>query len=211
MKKILSILLLSVILFGCSENRVLIDQLTKKNDIRYDANGPFNGIAYDLHGSGALDWERSYKDGKLNGLTTSYWKTYSGTASSDGAVSGINDDDRLYMLEYTRNYKDGERDGLSKHWGRNGQLSREENYKDGKLDGLSKHWGRNGQLLREENYKDGQHDGLQRFWHENGQLYFKLTLKDGKLDGNYMEWDEKGIITADQLDMPSDQSRYFGG
>ena len=63
MKNILSILLVSMILFGCGENRVLIDELTNKGNyntpLMYFEGGLFNGIGFDVYPSGKLKEERA--------------------------------------------------------------------------------------------------------------------------------------------------------
>ena len=67
MKKILSILLVSILLIGCSENRVLIDELTNKgtedSPIMYSEKGLFNGIGFDVFSDNQLKLERSFKNG----------------------------------------------------------------------------------------------------------------------------------------------------
>jgi|TARA_B110000211_G_C13527974_1_gene313794 antitoxin component YwqK of YwqJK toxin-antitoxin module len=117
MKKILSILLVSVLLIGCSEDRVLIDVLinkgTEESSLMYSEKGLFNGIGYDVFSDGQLKLEENFKDGKRNG---EYKKWY--------------DNGKLIMVI---NYKDGELDGLFKKWDENGRIIGEKNYKDGKV------------------------------------------------------------------------------
>ena len=71
MKKVLSLLIVCV-LIGCSEKRVLIDELTnkgtKKSPTYYSEDGLFNGIMYNINSDGVLIKECVIKDGKLNGL-----------------------------------------------------------------------------------------------------------------------------------------------
>ena len=68
MKKLLSILVVSVLLIGCSENRVLIDELTnkgtKESPLMYSEKGLFNGIGFDVNEDGQLEYEENYIDGK---------------------------------------------------------------------------------------------------------------------------------------------------
>ena len=58
MKNILSILLISVLLIGCSENRVLYDDLTNKgtevSPIMYIEGKLFSGIGFEVHPNGQL-------------------------------------------------------------------------------------------------------------------------------------------------------------
>ena len=124
MKKLLSILLLSISLIGCSklsksfynginklasvvtlEERVLYDELTDKGTegkpIMYFEGALFNGVCFGVYADGQLEFEHRFKDGKEDGI----YKYY----------------DRNGQLRFEANYKDGERDGLSKSWDENGQ------------------------------------------------------------------------------------------
>tara|TARA_B110000240_G_C13259912_1_gene351163 strand:- start:330 stop:641 length:312 start_codon:yes stop_codon:yes gene_type:complete len=99
MKK-LFLILISVILFGCSENRLLLDELTNKgtdeNRIIYYKSKLFNGVGFDIYPNSQLKEEGNHKDGKQDGL----WKYY----HKNG------------QLKEERNYINGIRDGLSKKW-----------------------------------------------------------------------------------------------
>jgi len=139
MKEIL-ILLFSIILIGCSENRVLLDELTNKgtnqSPIMYSEKGLFNGIGLGNYENGQLQYESNYKDGKKDGLMKRWYK--------NGSV------------HYEKNYKDGEMDGLQKLFHKNGQLDMRGNYTDGERDGVFKYYSENGQLKYEKKYKNGE-------------------------------------------------------
>ena len=94
MKKLLSILLVSVLLIGCSKDRVLIDELTNKgteeSPIMYSEKGLFNGIGFDVYKDGQLKFENNYTDGEKDG---SFKKWY-----ENG------------QLKSERNWKDGNHD-----------------------------------------------------------------------------------------------------
>ena len=83
MKKILSILLVSVLLIGCSENRVLYDDLINKGSdgfpigeltddynsiIVYHNNKLYSGIGFEVYPNGNLKYESNFKDGRYHGL-----------------------------------------------------------------------------------------------------------------------------------------------
>ena len=184
MKKLLSILLLSISLIGCSklsksfynginklasvvtlEERVLYDELTNKGTgekpIMYFEGALFNGVGFGVNPDGQLIFESRFKNGVLDGLEKLWYENG--------------------QLQLASNYKDGEYDGLVKSWYDNGQLWHEANYKDGERIGLYKLWHSNGQLEWEENYKDGKKDGLLKTWDENGQLELEVNYKDGVL------------------------------
>ena len=143
MKKILSILFISVILFSCSDGdkRYHIDEVAIPNDtlayLKSDMSLLNNGVVYCefgelgkfINGEGKGRHKRWYENGQLR---------------------------------YEGNYKDGKKDGVHKGWRENGQLLYEKNYIDGKEDGVHKGWWENGQLFYEANYKDGKEDGVSK-------------------------------------------------
>ena len=124
---------------------------------------PYTGWVKSMYGNGKIRSSSlyQYKDGKLDGLSTGWWKNG--------------------QKEFERNYKDGKMVGLWTLWYWNGQKESERNYKDGNLHGLSTLWWKNGQKKREVNWKDGERDGLQTKWYENGQKWSEELYKDGKL------------------------------
>ena len=226
MKKLLSVLLVSILLIGCSENRVLIDQLIVKgrelnNDgllTIYDEGDLFTGIGFDVDSDGILKMETDIKDGKIKNVLEYY---------SNGQLRSEENwiDGKKYMIErgwyengqlrYEYNSKDIKdelsvrtnsggfgrkmfKDGTQRDWNENGQLMYEGNWKDGKEDGLSKWWYDHGQLSNEENYIDGKKDGTQREWYENGQLRYEGNWKDGKEDGLSKWWYDHGQLINEQ-------------
>ena len=95
MKKLLSILLLSISLIGCSklsesfynglnklasvmtlEERVLYDELTNKGTgekpIMYFEGALFNGVGFGVYPDGQLQYENRFKNGVLDGLARSW-------------------------------------------------------------------------------------------------------------------------------------------
>jgi len=198
-KKILSVLIVSLLLIGCSENRILIDELTnkgtKENPIMYNEEGLLTGIAFDMNGNDKLFSEESYKKGKRNGLSKFWHKN--GQLKEEG------------------NYINGEKDGLWIIKDEYGQLIEKGNYINGNKDGSWKYWysdyyqmafdsqmevdyelGLNsqeswnewlsfypfGQLKKEENYTNGKRDGKWKEWYYHGQLNVKIFGND-KSDG----------------------------
>jgi hypothetical protein len=105
--------------------------------------------------------EESYKDGKLEGKSTTWYPS--------GEI----------QLEV--NYKDGKREGKTTSWYQSGKIQLEANYKDGKKEGKTTGWYQNGQKMSEVNYKNGKLDGKKTTWHENGQIKSEVNYKDGKL------------------------------
>jgi antitoxin component YwqK of YwqJK toxin-antitoxin module len=124
MKRILSLLIVCV-LIGCSEKRIIMDELTVKvkkvskgthyveSYTYYCEDGLFNGVGFDVNYKGIVVNESTFKDGKLNGLQKEYYKNG--------------------QLKKEYNIKDDLFDGLYKQWYENGQLEFEETYDNGVL------------------------------------------------------------------------------
>ena len=106
MKKLLSILLLSVVLIGCSEERVnkVDTEYNYKENTTYYSGKPFTGITFLTFSNGQLQEEIEYKNGKRNGFSKRW--------------------DKTGQLTMEANFKDGERDGLWKFWNQNGQRTK---------------------------------------------------------------------------------------
>jgi len=94
MKKILSILLVSVLLIGCSENRVFLEDLVKKGNNYYFEGKLFNGIEFDIWDNGNLRYEMNFKNGKRDGLEK--WWGYNGKMSSQNWINGKIDGKVVY-------------------------------------------------------------------------------------------------------------------
>ena len=105
------------------------------------------GIVFTKYKDGKLKFERSFKDGKLDGK----WKAwYSGGEK---------------MTE--RNFVNGKEVGRQFEWFLNGQIWREENYVNGIKNGYHKTWYIDGNLKREFLYEDNTLLS-KKCWDENG-------------------------------------------
>ena len=113
MKRLL-LLLLGLLLVGCGKT-VPLSELVRKDGLMYERDGetPFTGVAVFTLWNGQKASEGTFKDGKLEGLQTTW--------HDNG------------QKESERTYKDGKEEGLSTAWYRNGQKSWEAMFKDDKL------------------------------------------------------------------------------
>tara|TARA_B110000240_G_C13177289_1_gene316192 strand:- start:50 stop:478 length:429 start_codon:yes stop_codon:yes gene_type:complete len=136
MKKILTILLVSVIMFGCNKEKIPFDELTKKGTIEwpvmYYQGELFNGIATST--SEKEYYEINYKDGK-----------------KDGVLRGWSSNNQLI---FKRDYNQGIRVGENKKWYENGQLKVDGNYKDDERVGWWVRYDEDGEMTSEYNYED---------------------------------------------------------
>ena len=144
---------------------------------------------YFIHDHSFLEY-KSYKNGKRDGLFTSWYEDGEVDWEIDGLSTELYKNGQKWE-EGT--YKDGKKDGLWTGWYKNGQKFQEETYKDGKLNGFYTNWYENGPKWEEGTYKDGEEDGLWTRWDENGQKRWEGTYKDGKLISK-KEWNEDGSV-----------------
>ena len=184
MKKLLSVLLVSVLLIGCSEDRVfdfeLINKGTKDIPIEYYEGKLYNGIVYGAWINKQVNWKGNYKDGKRDGLYIE-WDEYG-------------------KVREEINFKDGVVDGLSTFWDYSGKVIEEANFKDGKcINGVKREWDSNGYPKRYTQYINGKKDGLDITYHSNRKKMFEINYYDGKKDGEYKHWDEDGKLIEDRF------------
>jgi antitoxin component YwqK of YwqJK toxin-antitoxin module len=117
--------------------------------IKFNSGTLYTGKAYGLHENGQKELEANFKDGKLEGIETNWYK--------DGKKRS------------ERNFKDGKEHGIETHWYKNGRKMVEVKHKDGKAaDGLLVEWHENGQKQREVNYKDGK-EISEKWWNSKGE------------------------------------------
>ena len=137
MKRLLGLLLVMGMV-GCGGKTVDVSKMVTRGGLRYEVNSetPFTGVTVSKHDNGKKMGERTYKDGKREGLTTMWYET--GQKSEEVT------------------YKDGEQEGLSTFWYVNGQKETEGTWKDGKEEGLHTFWYENGQKRRQATYKNGK-------------------------------------------------------
>ena len=112
-----------------------------------DSKIPFTGKAFALHENGQKKMEGNFKNGKKDGLETSWYE--------DGQKRSED------------NFKDGKLDGLSIFWFPNGQKGNEGIYKDGIMEGIHRMWHKNGQMRAEAKFENGI--GSAKFWNSKGE------------------------------------------
>jgi len=107
----LIIVTLPLLLGGCGEKSVNVEELEEREYITYlkGSDTPYTGKAFTLYNNGKM--ETNFKDGKEHGLKTMLYK---------------NGQKGLWA-----HFKDGKPDGLALQWHENGQKQGEAYFKDG--------------------------------------------------------------------------------
>lgn len=130
--------------------------------------------------NGKVRWERTYKDGKLDGVSKEY--------------------DEAGTLREEIHFKDGKKEGIHRSYYSDGKLRTEVNYKDGLKDGAET------THLRWENkktistYQNGKAINTKRY-DEKGRLRDELLFEYGE-EGSWKIhqklYDQKGELILDQ-------------
>ena len=175
---------------GEAERDKIIAEAVDNNDIPSD----YTGWAKLMYDNGQIKWLAQWKDGKRDGLATSWdengqkeregnWKE----DIEDGLFSWYEDNGEKRLEKI---YKDGKVDGLATSWYENGQKKRESSWKDGKLMS-AKVWKPSGEKCPVTNVEDG--NGVMVWYLEDGTVSRRDSWKDGKRDGILIYYNEDGI------------------
>ncbi|MBT3569980.1 MAG: toxin-antitoxin system YwqK family antitoxin [Opitutae bacterium] len=160
MKKLLAAIFVALLMVGCGDVTVDVEDLEYRNGVKYLPNEktPFTGKAESFYENGQKKGEVNFKDGKEDGLFR--WWGENGQKEAEGT------------------YKEGKEDGLWTFWYENGQKKWEWNYKDGKL-WTAIGWKPNGEKCPESNIKDW--NGVWVLYDDDGTVSHRRTYKDGEL------------------------------
>ena len=139
-------------------------KLTKKSDILYFENQPFDGYIIERNYKGKLISKSGYLNGKLEGLQQKWF--------DDGSEKEVR--------FYTNNFKVGKHEG----WYENGIKKFEYIIENDIPVGVHREWFSNGKQFSLFTYnKMGQPEGLQKMWFESGQIRANYVVKDGRRYG----------------------------
>jgi antitoxin component YwqK of YwqJK toxin-antitoxin module len=124
------IISLLFLLIGCSKESVELSKLQDRGGLYYKINSeePYSGTSFELYENGQKKSEGTYKDGKEDGLHTSWY--------NNGQKH----------IEET--YKDGKQDGLYTKWYENGQKKSEMTYKNNMMVNIIGRWNSDGSVKK---------------------------------------------------------------
>ena len=163
----------------------------------YYRNGKKNGLTTTYNAGGFKRVEKSYKNDLLKSTKEYYpnQKLKLETPFTNNLVNGV--EKKYYesgKLEWEYNYLDGELNGLCKIYYESGKLEGEYNYVDGSLNGLYITYYESGKLEREDNYVDGERNGPSKDYYESGKLEREKNYVDGELNGPSKSYYESGKL-----------------
>ncbi len=161
--KLFALFVFSFSLLGAEPKVVSLDKIQSRGEVgsqlAYIPNQdtPFSGKAVNFHPNGQKKQENNYKDGKRDGLWTSWY------------------DNGIKRVE--ANYKDGKQDGFVNAWYNNSLLKEKSSYSNGKIVSAFV-WKPNGEKCPATNVKNG--NGV-KLWYILGSTQVdRITYKDGE-------------------------------
>lgn len=190
MKSALTLILIVVAAFGCSDTALLESSIGIKDriaEVKVDVpevyvsskdesvskknNGDvylneelFSGYIVSKYENGVISIKKGYVDGKQNGITTAYYQ--------DGTT------------QYVRPYLDGEKHGVHIGFHKNGQKSFEYYFENGFNEGNHLKWYNDGQKASDMNYLNGKEFGRQQAWRPDGKLRSNYIVREnGRMYG----------------------------
>jgi len=133
--------------------------------------------------SGVLQFQYSYRKGKLHGITKEYYETGELRAEYNyktGQLIAKKTFRRNGDLEYELKYEDGNKYETQIEYYTTGELFRQRTLVNGKREGLEIEFYRNGQKKAERNYVSGKKEGSAKGYHINGNLQGDWLFKNGE-------------------------------
>ena len=155
-----------------------------------------DGISTIWHQNGQKKSEINYKDGKREGKSTSWYPA----GEIQQEINYINGEkEGLAISWYPNGQKKSEaiysnNNFIETSWYNNGKLLSETNYFNGKKNGKSIAWYKNNQKKSDKNYKNNVREGKEFNWYQNGQQKSENDYKNGKKEGLSIVWYSSGQI-----------------
>lgn len=190
MNKILLLILFTLLSFA---DQIFYerDDVVRKKGILYlkSNNKPLTGVLrFEVNGAHS---ETPYKDGKIDGISRSYYKNGNVKAEVPHSNGDIN--------------------GHIKWYYETGELERDMSYKNGLKDGFDKQYYKTGALQFLTPYKQGKQEGLKKWYYITGELRSEILMKDGKAASLLKSYDKSGNlkhegsgkVNAEDLNLPT--------
>ena len=152
-----------------------------------------------LYLSNCSIYKRNYKDGKLDGKSTT-WYENDQIKSKENYKDGKLDGKRTTwykdgQIESEVNYKNNKKEGKETTWYENGQIKSESTHN--KLEGKKTSWYQSGKIKSEVNYKNNKKEGKETTWYENGRVKSENNYKNGYKEGKFSVWYDNGQIKSE--------------
>ncbi|GAA0713595.1 hypothetical protein GCM10009430_05560 [Aquimarina litoralis] len=167
-------------------------------------NGKFNedGVRtgdwqwYDA--SGNISESEHYKDGKLEGQYTYFYKNGNKEIECNYVAGELNGDYKKYndkgaLIEH-KQFKNGVLDGKYLSYHKIGERAKDYElmYKDGKPVGELRQYYVDGSLFKKHSFLDGKVNGTEKLYYHTGELMGEYEYKEGLYNGPYVSYYRNG-------------------
>ena len=183
MIKNLTVLLITILLFGC-----------KQNEGKLNSSDSETSIEKSISSNDSISPNKKYNKDEIIEINKLIYQKTDSTLIS-GELLFYYETGEIQQLQ---TFKDGILNGPRKGWHINGQLRQEGTFEDGKIIGFRRVWYDNGQLRDEGNYKNGKLDGIRKGWWDNGQLKHEYTYNQNKFDGPFRKYTKDGKLEEEK-------------
>ena len=185
MRNILSILLISVVLFSCSDKKIITSELTNANGLVYNEDGLYTGKVWDIYNhkiwekidpwSGIGGWDITKE---MNGTVTIGYTGYYKVGKKSGNW-------KFYYPDYTNIRKAfGEFEEIDKSIAApisksGGFVRYQETYKEGIIIEVLV-FNHLGEKVRKEKYENGRRHGIWEYYISGSEI-FQINYKNGEV------------------------------
>ncbi len=183
MTKILTLLFIPIILFGCKQK----EEKTISDENSTSINKPLI-----LNDSTSIK-KVFNQDDVIFIDDSAYYKKDS--TLINGEVIRLNENGKNKEL---KTYKHGILDGPRKVWFDNGQLQQEGIYENGVIEGTRTIWYDTGELKMIGTYSNNIINGSVKSWYTNGELKSESNYKNGRLEGVVKSYNEDGTVKEER-------------
>lgn len=161
-------------------------------------DGKLDGLTRSYFSTGDTYWEENYTKGELNGKTVRYYEN-GNIKQSDVFVNGIKEgpdqsfDKEGHLIEEVM-WADNRENGPARLFYPDGSIRFETSAIEGKQNGSSKGYYETGELQFEAVFKDDKIVGESKEYYINGNIYSIVPWKDGKANGTARFYYESGRL-----------------
>lgn len=192
-KKNIYVFLSFLIIVGCAEKKLNIDDLKKNEEYRSNLGINNEIIMYMTDAEDTGQIRANKENAKYYRILIS--KNDDKFLVQDFYISGMKQTDPYWLIDGNKYYvfndnqinNDFPREGGRIIWYKSGNKMALTNYKNHKEDGVWRTWYENGKLKEEMTYIDGKLDGIVKQWNGKGELLSECSYKLGKENGRCYE------------------------
>lgn len=177
-------------------------QLTHKNGVTAAefqiVNGLREGTEHWWYDTGAREWEKPYRGGKLNGIATQWYRN--GKVRS--MIPYVNDEIHGTVMNWYESgvreseipYVRGRIEGMRIDYRKTGEKRAETPLVADKVHGIVIEFYKSGVMSEAQSYEDNRPNGTRDGYYESGAKKFEVNYIDGILHGYAKRWTEDGKL-----------------